>query len=222
MITSRLSLAVLGAALVSQFGAATAKGVEDRSLQLAEENYLCTNTGSVRIDSGFTGDVSVSNTTNIYHGGNAKSILVVDRPGGSGSVPEDAEAGELRSYLAKTRRLSTMLPLVPAHDQSALAYKPWGPGPAGSVMVVRKHDDGEVTYRERMDFGGGAGRFIAYDHYGECSRINAESELPQTIAMAKGLTGDEAEEYIDEWEAEIEALAKQQREEIDNADSKPE
>ncbi len=207
------------AALLNQAGAQAA---DNRSLVLAERNFLCTKTGSVRIDTGFTTEVTVDNTTNIYHGGNAKDVFVVDEPGGPGSVPEDAEAGELRSYLAKTRRLSTTLPLVSADDRSSLAFKPWGLGDAGNITVVRSHEDGSVTYRERMNFGGLAGRFIASDHYGECFPISSESELPETIAMKKGLAGEEAEQFIDDWEAKMEELARQEREKVDRATMQPE
>ncbi|WP_018147426.1 hypothetical protein [Henriciella marina] len=219
MIRGLILSTVLLAGPAGLFNEASAQEANNRSLLLAERNFLCTKTGSVTIDTGFTTEVTVDNTTNIYHGGNAKEIFVVDEPGGPGSVPEVAEAGDLRSYLAKTRRLSKTLPLISAGGGSVLAYKAWGPGPGGSVTVVHTHEDGSVTYRDRMDFGGGSGRFVASDHYGECVPIRSESELPETMAMKEGLSGDAAEKFIDEFEAEIDALAKQQqREESDNAD----
>lgn len=221
MVRKLIPLTVLLAGAGSLFNQVSAQEGNKRSLILAEQNFLCTKTGSVRIDSGFTTEVTIDNTTNIYHGGNARDILVVDEPGGPGSVPNEAETGELRSYPAKTRRLSNTLPLVPANDKSVLAYKPWGAGPAGSVTVVHTHDDGSITYRERMDFGGGAGRFITSEDYGECVRISSQSDLPETIAMEKGLEGQEAERFIDEFEAEVEARAKQQREEVEGGTTEP-
>lgn len=213
---------ILLAGPAGALGQASAQDAANRSLVLAERNFLCTKTGSVTIDTGFTTEVTVENTTNIYHGGNAKSVFVVDEPGGTGSVPEDAEVGELRSYLAKTRRLSTTLPLVTADDRSSLAFKPWGLGPAGNVTVVRTHEDGSITYRERMDFGGLAGRFMASDHYGDCVPISSESELPETIAMEQGLSGEEAETFIDDWEARMDELVRQAREKVDSEDRQPE
>ena len=207
-------LAITALVLGSSIGiisTASAQEDENRALVMAEANYLCTKTGSVRIDSGFTTEVTIDNSTNIYHGGNAKTIYVVDAPGGEGSVGADAGAGEIRTYPAATRRLSRTHPLKRLDERLALSFNDWGQALAGETTVIFTHEDGKITYRERVDFGGGAGRFINWDQYGTCKRFTSDADLPQTVAMKEGLSGEAAETFLDEWEAEIEEMVEQQR-----------
>ena len=213
-----ISALILGSS-VGIISPASAQEDENRALVMAEANYLCTTTGGVHIDSGFTSEVTIDNTTNIYHGGDAKTILVVDAPGGEGAVDADAEAGEIRSYPTQTRRLFRARGLNRLDERVAIASKEWGHALAGETTVIFTHENGEITYRERVDPGGGSGRFINWDEYGKCERVSSEADLPQTVAMKEGLSGEAAEAYLDEWEAEIEELAKRQREDDHSGDA---
>jgi hypothetical protein len=193
---------------------ADAETAEDRALKLAEANYLCTKTGSVSIDSGFTTDVLVRNSTNIYHGGNAKTLYVVDQPGGEGLVPEGAKESQIRLYPTASRRLSESKSVQRLDDAVILVHDSWGNTGGGRTLVIRTHEDGTITYRDRIDFGGGAGNFVTDHRYGECTLISSEAELPETIAMKRGLSGKEAEQYIDDWEADIDAMVTRANDEV--------
>ena len=183
---------------------AGAHEIDEKSLVLAEENYLCTYEGSATIDTGLEAEVSIKNTSNVWLIDKGQSIYVVDRPGGEGLVPEGAETGELRRYHTSTRRLSKHYDLQQDGDTTLVAGHHFSDGPGGFSVLLR-HD--EMRYRTRHDFGGRTGSFISMDDFGSCVAISNADDLPDTVAMKEGLTGAEAEAFMDEWEADLEAQA---------------
>ena len=183
---------------------AGAHEIDEKSLVLAEENYLCTYEGSATIDTGLEAEVSIKNTSNVWLIDKGQSIYVVDRPGGEGLVPDGAETGELRRYHTSTRRLSKHYDLQQDGEKTLVAGHHFSDGPGGYSVLLRLD---EMRYRTRHDFGGRTGSFISMDDFGSCVAISNADELPDTVAMKEGLTGAEAEAFIDEWEADLKAQA---------------
>ncbi|HIG22860.1 MAG TPA: hypothetical protein EYG02_01620 [Henriciella marina] len=183
---------------------ASAHEIDEKSLVLAEEAYLCTYEGSVTIDTGLEAEISIENTSNVWLIDKGQSIYVVDRPGGEGLVPDTAETGELRRYHTSTRRLSTHYGLQQDGEKTLVAGHQFSDGPGGYSVLLRLD---EMRYRTRHDFGGRTGSFSSMDDFGSCVAISSSDDLPDTVAMKEGLTGAEAEAFIDEWEADLNAKA---------------
>lgn len=183
---------------------ASAHEIDEKNLVLAEEAYLCTYEGSVTIDTGLEAEISIENTSNVWLIDKGQSIYVVDRPGGEGLVPDTAETGELRRYHTSTRRLSTHYGLQQDGEKTLVAGHQFSDGPGGYSVLLRLD---EMRYRTRHDFGGRTGSFSSMDDFGSCVAISSSDDLPDTVAMKEGLTGAEAEAFIDEWEADLNAKA---------------
>lgn len=179
---------------------AGAHEVDQKDLVTAEENYLCTYEGAVTIDTGLQAEVSIDNTSNIWLVEKGQSIMVIDKPGGEGLVPETAETGELRRYHTSTRRLSSHYALQQDGEKTLVAGHHFSDGPGGYSVLIRRD---EMRYRQRQDFGGRTGSFVSMDEFGSCIPFSSADELPETVAMREGLSGDEAEAFMDKWEAEL-------------------